>query len=300
MIDQAQKLREIFSSQKKEGAKTPSLEKNNSAKKKTSFCKTIAITSGKGGVGKSNICISLGIALSAMKKRVCIFDADLGLANIHILLGISPSKNLSHYIAKSCSLNDIISSLPNGICIIPASSGLETMADLEPLQLKSLIREMALLEQNYDYILIDTSAGIGRNAVEFASCADMSILVVTPEPTSLADAYAMAKILINKNTDAIYVIVNMAESDSEGKETFDKLNALVVKFLKKKLNFLGVIPFDKQVGNFVKYQKLPLLDGKKSMFNIRSAQCARVLLGMQQKEKESFFERFFALKKPIK
>jgi flagellar biosynthesis protein FlhG len=298
VIDQAQKLREIF---RDGAAHAPSVEPPSVAEAGTrtgaaSGCRSIAVTSGKGGVGKSNICLSLGIMLSLLKKKVLILDADLGLANIHILLGVSPSRTLYHYVNKECSLRDVVSAGPAGLSIIPAASGLEAVADLEPLQLGIFIREMSRLEQDYDFLLIDTGAGIGRVATEFASCADIALLVVTPEPTSLADAYAMAKVLYKKKSTLLYVVVNMAATDKEGKETFDRLNALVVKFLNKPLRLLGIIPFDKQVGRFVRRHASLALNNPRSAFGSRIAQCARALNGGPVKKKENFFSRFLALR----
>jgi flagellar biosynthesis protein FlhG len=249
------------------------------------------VTSGKGGVGKTNICLSLGIALSMMKKKVLILDADLGLANIHLLLGISPGRTLEHYVKKECGLNEVIFAGPEGVHILPGASGIEAMADLEPLRLGVLTRELSALEQDYDFLLIDTGAGIGRIATEFASMADTVILVVTPEPTSLADAYAMVKVLYRKKDASVSVLVNMAANEADGAETFDRLNALVVRFLQRPLSCIGVIPFDKQVGSSVRRQSAMTLAHPKTAFASRIRQAGRTLCGLPAAQKENFFSR---------
>jgi flagellar biosynthesis protein FlhG len=290
VIDQAQKLRETFRNTSRmdfNALETTSVLPDSTP----SSCTSIAVTSGKGGVGKTNVCLSLGIMLSLMKKKVLILDADLGLANIHILLGLAPDKTLHNYINKECSLYDIVMQGPAGIHIVPAASGLEAMANIEPVQLGLLLRELSQLERNYDFLLIDTGAGIGRTVTEFASMADRGILVATAEPTSLADAYAVTKVLYKKRIPALSVVVNMASSDKEGKETFDRLNALVVKFLNRPLELLGIIPFDKQVAVSVRKQVAMALSQPRSLFASRMQQCARHLCGASAVKKESFFTR---------
>lgn len=293
MIDQAQKLREAFRPAQQERYAVANLA-GASGNRTEHSCRSIAITSGKGGVGKSNICLALGMALSRLGRKTLILDADLGLANIHILLGISPSRTLSHYVKKECSLADVVSEGPDGLHIIPASSGLEEMADLEPMQLGLLVRELADLERTYDILLIDTGAGIGRVVTEFVCAADTGLLVVTPEPTSLADAYAMVKVLHGKRTPALSVLVNMASSDKEGKETFDRLNALVVKFLGRPLGLLGILPYDKEVRRFVKRQAPVADEARRSAFAVKTASCARSLIGRSVARRENFFARILS------
>jgi flagellar biosynthesis protein FlhG len=260
--------------------------------KATASCRSVAVTSGKGGVGKTNICLSLGISLSRMKKKVLILDADLGLANIHIILGVSPGRTLDHFVKKECRLDEVIFEGPAGIHILPGASGIESLADCEALQLGILTRELLALEQAYDYLLIDTGAGIGRVATEFASMADKAVLVVTPEPTSLADAYAMVKVLYKKQGPPVSVLVNMAANDDEGKETFDRLNALVVRFLKRPLDCLGVIPFDKQVGSAVRRQSVMSIAYPRSLFASRLQQAGRMLCGLPAEVRNgNFFSR---------
>lgn len=299
MNDQAQKLRMAVARSKLSSDSGAFSQKNDEASVSGSWdrnsrkCKSIAITSGKGGVGKTNISLSIGLALSYLKKKVCIVDADLGLANIHILLGIAPKRNLSHLINEECALSEIVSSGPGGIDILPGASGMERLANIDPSSLRILRKKLAELENMYDYLVIDTGAGISRSVTEFAANADMGVIVVTPEPASLADAYAMVKVLYEKNTGRLSALVNMTENDKEGKETFDKLNTLVVKFLRKPLCMAGMLPFDKQVPALAKRQKLALIENPGSLFSMRIKNCARAVSGVQSIKKESFFKRIF-------
>jgi flagellar biosynthesis protein FlhG len=295
--DQAQKLRMAVARSKsslESGALSQkSYEASGSGNQNLRKCKSIAITSGKGGVGKTNISLSIGLALSYLKKKVCIVDADLGLANIHILLGIAPKRNLSHLVNEECALSEIISSGPGGIDILPGASGMERLANIDPSSLRILRKKLAELENMYDYLVIDTGAGISRGVTEFAANADLGVIVVTPEPASLADAYAMVKVLYEKNTSRLSALVNMAGNDKEGKETFDKLNTLVVKFLRKPLGMAGMLPFDKQVPALAKRQKLAFIENPGALFSIRIKNCARAVSGVQSIKKEGFFKRIF-------
>ncbi len=260
-----------------------------------SRCKSIAITSGKGGVGKTNLSLSLGIALTSLHKKVCIIDADLGLANLHILLGIAPKRNLSHLVNEECGLDEIISTGPGGVHIVPGASGIERMANLDPLRLGFVLRKLMELERLYDFLIIDTGAGISKTVTEFAAKADMGLIVLTPEPASLADAYAMVKILYEKKVNAVSVLVNMAGSDNEAKETFDKLNTIVVKFLRRPLALVGMVPFDKQVPALVKRQKMAVIECPRSLFAARINNCARAISGGCVYKKEGFFARLLGL-----
>lgn len=291
MNDQARTLRESF------GAPVAASLGPHAAKadRATRACRSIAVTSGKGGVGKSNISLSLAIALASLRKKVCIVDADLGLANVHLLLGIAPKRNLSHLINEECSLSEIIADGPAGVHIVPGASGLEKLANLDPLSMGVLRRKLAELEKQYDYMVIDTGAGIGKITVEFASRADMAVVVLTPEPASFADAYAMVKVLYEKKIARLAALVNMAASDGEGKETFDKLNTLVVKFLTRPLELIGVLPFDKQVSILAKKQKIVFTENPRSVFAGRMTSVARAVGGLQAARKEGFFARLFNL-----
>lgn len=297
MNDQAQKLREMARNHEfsRENRACISLDDVSPV----TTCKSIAITSGKGGVGKTNVALSLAMALSLLKKKVLLLDADLGLANVHILLGLAPRNNISHFFDQQCSLEDVIlrgvgsDDGAGGIDILPGASGLEALANLDHGRLEMLQHSFSRLEQQYDFMIIDTGAGIGANVVRFASKADMAILVMSPEPTSLADAYAMVKVLYDKGAQRIEPLVNMAMSDRDGMETFDRLNTLVVKFLKKRLNLLGILLVNKEISQYVRKQKLLVLEKSNDIFSVRIQAVARKLCGMPPVKKLGFFGKFW-------
>jgi len=291
VIDQAQKLRELVESRNLQKTSSPPTGNVNNKS-----CRSIAITSGKGGVGKTNISLFLALVLASTRKRVLLLDADLGLANVHILLGIAPKHDISHFIKAECRLKDIICKGPGGIDILPGASGLENLANLDSGRLELLQHEFAAIEQDYDYILIDTGAGIGAAVTQFASRADMAVLVMTPEPTSLADAYAMVKVLYERGCTHIGTVVNMANSDIDGSETFDRLNAIVVKFLKKPLELLGTLPFDRDLPKCVRRQKLLVVEKAESGFTVRIQAIARKISGSVPVRKQSFFSRLWERK----
>lgn len=292
MIDQAEKLRQIMRDRKtgasSQGVRTPARKKS-----KTGFCRSIAVTSGKGGVGKSNTAVSLACALTMLNKKVLIFDGDLGLANIHILLGIAPKHSLSHVIKEECTIAETLCEGPCGITIIPGSSGLLSMANIELNRLELLIRELTALEAEYDFLLIDGGAGIGHTAIQLSSMADSTLLMITPEPTSLADAYSVSKILFARGMDKIDVLVNMAETEKEGMEIFEKIRSLVKKFLKKDLTLAGIIPFDKAVSRYIRAQKNIFNEKRSSVIAKKIQNVARKLCGMQQVKTDGFFARIF-------
>ncbi len=231
--------------------------------------------------------------LLSFKKKVLLLDADLGLANVHILLGIAPEKNISHFIDGKCSIEQIVYHGPGGIDIVPGASGLEKIANLDHGRLEMFQHEFVRLESQYDYVIVDTGAGIGTMVTQFASKTDITLLVMTPEPTSLADAYAMVKVLYEKGCEKIGVVVNMCVSDREANETFDRLNTLVVKFLKRPVDFFGSLPVNRDVPQYVKKQKLIVLDKGHEQFNNRVIDIVRRISGIHVVRKESFFLKFW-------
>jgi flagellar biosynthesis protein FlhG len=264
-------------------------------------CRSIAVTSGKGGVGKTNISLFLAVTIARMNKKVLILDADLGLANVHILLGAAPRFNLAHVVRGECAIEQILGKGPNGIDLLPGASGIEAMANIDPTGVARLRNMLGILERNYDFMIIDTAAGIGSSVTELASHADLPLLVMTPEPTSLADAYSMAKVLFEHGAKRIAVVVNMATSDREGIETFDRLAALVVKFLKKQVLLYGILPFDRDVSRYVKKQQLLVLEDPGGKLAGKSRAIAWKISGLAPVEKESFFTRLWkkAGKQPV-
>ncbi len=218
--------------------------------------RVIAVTSGKGGVGKSNVAVNLAVTLAQSGERVMVMDADMGLANIDVLLGLSPKMNLSHVINGECSLEDTIIDGPVGIKIIPASSGVASMSDLTPAENAGIIRSFSELTAPVDTLIIDTAAGLSDSVISYTRASREVIVVVCDEPASITDAYAMIKVL---NRDygmhRFHVLANQAHGIQQGRELYGKLSRVSEKYLDVALNFLGTIPYDEGLKKAVQKQK---------------------------------------------
>jgi flagellar biosynthesis protein FlhG len=233
----------------------------------------IAISGGKGGVGKSNISVNLGVALAELRRRVVLLDADLGLANIDVLLGIKATHTLADVLAGTHSLRDVLVTGPSGLKIVPASSGVQRMASLTPAEHAGLIHAFNELSDQVDILLIDTAAGISDTVVSFVRAANEVIVVVCDEPSSITDAYALIK-LLNKEYDLqrFRVVANMTRSNQEGLQLFNKLNGVCERFLDVTLQYLGHVPFDENVRKAVQKQKalVEFAPGSKAAVALRS------------------------------
>ena len=215
----------------------------------------IAITSGKGGVGKSSISVNLAIALSRLGRKVCLFDADAGLANVNILLGLSPQISLEHVLLACKPLRSIMLDGPYGLKVIPGASGITECANMSARHQLHIARELASIEKDYDYLLIDTAAGIGESNLDFIQAAPHTILVITPEPTSLTDAFSMVKVLRRRGKKSHYqVIVNMCSSTKQAREVFHRFAGAVEKHIGVKVNYLGFILQDESLRSAVTMQ----------------------------------------------
>ncbi len=211
------------------------------------MAKVITIASGKGGVGKTSISLNLSLALAAAGHRVCLFDADLGLANVNILTGLFPEYGLADVLSGEYSLGDIMIRNFQGIDIIPGSSGVEKIADLTPVESKRLINSFLALSA-YDYFILDTSAGISSQVLSFCRASHEMILVATPEPTSLTDAYSLLKVLSkNKGVPRIKVVINQVKTATSAKKAYARLKETVHKFLPIKISPLGIVARDRNV-----------------------------------------------------
>ncbi len=217
----------------------------------------IAVTGGKGGVGKTNVSVNISVALADLGRRVMLLDADFGLANVDVLLGLAPKRTLVEVMAGECDLRDVLLTGPGGIRIVPASSGTQGLVEMTPLQHAGLIQAFSELGDNLDVLVIDTAAGIGDAVTSFVRAAQEVILVVCDEPTSITDAYALIK-LLHKEYGMIRfrVLANMAHSPQEGRNLYHKLVNVTERFLEDVvLQYLGAIPYDEMVRKAVQKQK---------------------------------------------
>lgn len=249
-MDQAVGLREKSEGQshwEERGAPAPS----------EPFVRVMTISSGKGGVGKSNIVVNLAIAFERLGKRVLIMDADLGLSNIDVLLGLTPKLNVSHVLEGKRELRDVLVDGPGNIRIMPASSGVQELTRLTDEQKLLFLEMLDELETEIDILLVDTGAGISDTVLYFNLAAQERIIVVTPEPTSLTDAYALIKVLYTKHGERHFkVLVNSVENEKAGKAIFAKISKVADHFLDGiSLDYLGSIPLDSNIPKAVMQQR---------------------------------------------
>jgi flagellar biosynthesis protein FlhG len=250
-MDQALLLRKM----KSEGALKNRAEKSP-AQSGSSKIRVIAVTSGKGGVGKTNLAANLAFFLTRMRKRTLIIDADTGLANIDVILGLAPEHNLYHVLKGEKSFSETVIKGPGGLLILPASSGITEMAELSAGQKLTLLDGLDDLRHRIDFMFIDTAAGIAGNVMYFNAAAREIIVVVSPEPTSLTDAYALIKVLYQRHAKKSFrLIVNMVKNIAEAKEVYDRLNKATDHFLNLTVNYLGHVVNDEKVTEAVRRQK---------------------------------------------
>lgn len=246
MFDQAERLRQL--------ALAADARRNVLKQKK--IPRVITVTSGKGGVGKTNLVVNLAIALSRLGKRVAVLDADLGLANVDILMGILPMHNLQDVVKGVKTLAEIIVTGPEGMKLIPGGSGLADMANLSPEQRNRLLENLLALEDMADILLIDTGAGLSRSVLSFVSAADELIVITTPEPTAITDAYGIIKVVAKyKIHQEVRLVVNQVQNEREGAELAERFAEVSQKFLQVNIQYLGEICSDEQVVRAVKQQK---------------------------------------------
>lgn len=242
MADQAEKLRELMQNRKEDTHLNTRI---------------IAVSSGKGGVGKTNIAINLALSYAELGKKVTVMDADLGLANVNVVLGVIPKYNLYHVIRQQKKMKDIIMDTSYGIKIVAGASGFSKIANLSEDERKIFIQELDELA-NADIIIIDTGAGVSNNVISFIAAADDVIIVTTPEPTAITDAYGIIKIIATEieNLDlGLKLVVNRVNSVTEGKKVAQRVISIANNFLNIKVDYLGFIYNDKLVHNAVIKQK---------------------------------------------
>ena len=232
-MDQAEQLRNLVKKQNRQ----------------EHLARVITVTSGKGGVGKSNISLNLAIQFSRLRKKVVILDADFGLANIEVMLGIRPHYNLSDVIFRGRNVSEIITKGPGNIGFVSGGSGIHELANLNGDQLRILVNVMYQLDSIADIIIIDTGAGISDNVMEMILSSAEILLVATPEPASITDAYVLLKTLkgqegYNKDLLKIRLLGNRTQTREEGRELFEKLDSVVGRFLGMEMDYMGAVPYD--------------------------------------------------------
>ena len=247
MRDQAEKLRVLAKSIKQQVE-----SEIRGGQRRT---RIIAVTSGKGGVGKTNFTINFALALISLGQKVLVLDADLGLANIDVILGISPQYNLYHVLRGEKSILEVITTGPEGLQIIAGGSGIQEMANLRKWQVEQFVNRLGELEGVADTLIIDTSAGLSKNVMTFVLAADEVIVITTPEPTAITDAYGLVKaVAAKKQHGVINLVVNRVENSEEADITASKFSVVAEKFLKLKIAHLGFILDDPLVSKAVKGQ----------------------------------------------
>ena len=246
-MDQAEQLRMLVNKQQEQ------------KKKERKVSRVITVTSGKGGVGKSTLTVNLAIQLSRLGKKVIILDADFGLANIEVMLGIRPDYNLADLMFRGKELKEIIISGPENIGFISGGSGIQELSRLTREQVVYLVQKLYELDELADIILVDTGAGISDSVLEFVSASNEVLLVATPEPTSITDAYALLKTLnrrsgFSKEDTVLRMVANRIKGSEEGEALYNKLGIVVEKFLNLKVEYMGGIPDDPNCGKAIMQQ----------------------------------------------
>jgi flagellar biosynthesis protein FlhG len=255
--DQAQGLRQMRQNPKN----YPNVDFSRAASSKgineqtKNAVKVIAVASGKGGVGKTNVSVNLGVALQNMGLRVVLMDADMALANVDIMLGLQSKYNLAHVLDGRKTIKEVMIEGPSGLKVIPASSGIQKMAQLSVTENSGIINAFTELEGDMDVLIVDTAAGIADSVVNFCRAAQEVLVVVTDEPASITDAYALIKVL-NRDYEVMHfrIVANLAKSARQGQILFQKLQAVATQFLDVNLEYLGSVPYDTQLKEAVQKQ----------------------------------------------
>lgn len=284
MLDQAEELRKLA----QEDKKTREKRVHSSIKPRI-----ITVTSGKGGVGKSNFVVNVSIALQKMKKNVLIFDADMGMGNDDVLMGFLPKYSVYDAIFENKNIEEVIIKGPFGVKLLPGGRGISKIADITKSQKKEFIKKLSSLE-DLDYIILDTGAGINRDVLGFIYCCQELIIITTPEPTSLTDAYSLIK-AVNyfKLNDFAQVIINKVSSTQEGEKTFNKFKNVVNRFLNVEVKYLGCILEDKKLVQAVRNQVPFLINYPNSQASKNVNLIANKLLGIEINVRKSNIQDLF-------
>ena len=287
MSDQANILRDLIQ-RRQQQAVMPEAPSTHSTR-------TIAITSGKGGVGKSNIALNVAIALAKLDASVCLLDANLGLGNIDLLCGLNGYWNLSHVVTGARSLNDIVLKGPCGVNVIPGASGLVDVADCPESVRTEILQQIQQFERTHDFLIIDTGSGIHQTVRQFATAADVVLIVTTPEPTSIADAYATIKALASADIPQLNVLVNRADSPQQARAILNRLQQTARIFLRTEVGSIGFIPNESCVVEAVAKRTPFVLDAPQAAATRAVHQLARRLKGLTdaQHDRGPFFARLW-------
>jgi flagellar biosynthesis protein FlhG len=265
MEDQAERLREIVrqkNSSGKLGAARPRIESSGGLGRSQGHrdgtkSRIITVTSGKGGVGKTNLSVNMALAYARLGKKVVVMDADLGLANVNVILNVIPKYNLYHVIRKQKTMKEILVDTDYGISIVPGASGFSQIANMNETERQDFIRELETLS-NADIIIIDTSAGVSSNVLDFIAAADDAVILTTPEPTAITDAYGIIKIIATEYDSlnmGLKLVVNRVKSYAEAKKVADRMTNIAGQFLNLKVDYLGCVFDDATVSHAVLRQK---------------------------------------------
>ncbi|MCM3793835.1 MinD/ParA family protein [Priestia megaterium] len=252
------------------------LKKNQNSLKD---CKTIAVLSGKGGVGKSNLSLNLSLALTKQKQRVLLFDMDIGMGNIDILIGQTASYTMVDLLEKKLSIQQIIKKGPQNLAYVAGGTGISSVFEWSPSDLAHLIQELNSLTNQYDYMIFDMGAGMSESVLKLLKAVDEMIVVTTPEPTSITDAYAAIKLAASYSVSApVRLIINKTLSDKEGNETYERFNRAVQQFLNISISLLGIVPNDQAVQKAVNRQMPFLLQNPASKASISLIEMVSILI----------------------
>lgn len=254
MGDQAERLRELVRRAPKIVAQEPVPAPTDEPSGPSG--RTIVVTSGKGGVGKTNITVNLALAFAKRGRKTILFDADLGMANVDVLMGVHPPHSIADVLKGRKSLADVIMWVNEYLGIVPGGSGVAGLANLEEAMLDTVVRQLGHLESQAEILLVDTGAGISRNVMNFVLAAQEILVITTPEPTAVTDAYGMLKEIDAHNPEAnVQLLVNMADSEAEARSVAAKLTMIVERFLSLKVHYIGCIERDQHVSRSVLQQQ---------------------------------------------
>jgi len=296
MKDQAEKLRQL-------AAKFHPEPQVAFLAKETKSAKVIAITSGKGGVGKSNLSANLSIILSEQGKKVALFDADLGLANIDVILGVTPRYNLTHVVNGEKKMREVLLEGPAGVKVVAGGSGVHELAQLSLAQIDQLTANLSILEEEMDLILIDTGAGLSKSVLNFVLAAHEIIVVTVPEPTAIADAYGVIKSIFHYNKEAkISLIINRVINPQEAEKVAGRIIQVCHQFIGKNINCLGYVLEDLKVTQAVRSQQplviaYPRCPASQCLYSI-AEKISKIFFREEIKRADSkinFFQKLFAL-----